>query len=63
MRAERCYRLLSYSGSAAPVEQLRTALAAEKLVQPAAEKAARQSTAAAAIAAAEITAAEQQQQQ
>ena len=50
VRAERCYRLLSYSGSAAQVEQLRTALAAEKLVQPAAEKAARQSTAAAAIA-------------
>ena len=45
VRAERCYRLLSCPGSAAAavataVEQLGGALAAEQLVQPAAEGAA-----------------------
>ena len=51
VRAEWRYRLLSCPESAAAVEQLGAALAAEQLVQPAAEGAARQPTAAAATAA------------
>ena len=48
-RAERHYRLLSCPGSTAAEGQLGAALAAEYLVQTAAEGAARQHTAAAAI--------------